>query len=543
MSTLEQQKNRCAQVVESLNANSMGVYVALTAIYFAVTVTQACIRLLWFDEFITFHVAKLNGVHAIWNALANGVDPNPPLTPTLVMLSMRFFGDSELAVRLPSILAGWIGITCLYLFLSKRVSVVYTAAGVLYFMATAAFDYSFESRSYALILAFCMCSLVAWRATIESRYPKFSAVCLALSLAAGISSNYFAVLAFLPIATGELYRDVTRRKIEWKIWAALVAGAVPLLAYYPLITHAIARFAPYAWNKPRIGVIRDSYVQMVAVNLFIALVIFAIGAFVLVRRARKNQTSVSVLPAHEVIASVMLLLYPVLGYIVAVIRAGMISPRFVLPMCYGFAIAVAVISYRAFRKNYGLTVALLAVLTISFIARESVIAYFFYNQRLAVFRVRDRLPVTGVTVVSDSLLVLPLHHYSSPQVASKIVFPVDFDAIREYKREDSPEQNLWAGRFVFPVPIVPLKEFEENFPNYLIVTTQENWLLQKLAFDGNPAIQLNVETDTKAIGGFFPLSHGEVHYFERSEALAKLPARTRTSPAPTTPPSTRTQSP
>jgi uncharacterized membrane protein len=183
-----QNQARSTRFVNAVNANPVGMLVILSAIYFAVTFTQASIRLFWFDEFITFYIAKLNSASAIWNALAQGVDPNPPLTHLLVMWSMRAFGPGEVAVRLPSILAGWTGMLCLYLFLRGRLPVLYTTIGVLFFMATAAFDYSFEGRSYALTLAFSMLSLLMWRNSVEGRHAGWSAVGLALALAGGISA-------------------------------------------------------------------------------------------------------------------------------------------------------------------------------------------------------------------------------------------------------------------------------------------------------------------------------------------------------------------
>src|SRR3569833_80645 len=92
------------------------------------------------------------------------------------------------------------------------------------------------------------------------------------ALAAGISTNYFAVLAFLPPAAGEVVRTVLRarrryrnssmqlvkrnqttrlrlmRAVDVRVWIGFALAACPLLIYRPLIAHSIAQFAPYAWN-------------------------------------------------------------------------------------------------------------------------------------------------------------------------------------------------------------------------------------------------------------------------------------------------------
>jgi hypothetical protein len=508
--------------VQVLNRNATAVLLAITGLYFLITLTQANLRLLWFDELVTFYIAKLNSLGGIWRALASGSDPNPPLSHALVMWSTRLFGDNAMAVRIPAILASWMGLVCLYAFLRKRVPVVYAAAGAFFFMATAAFDYSYEGRSYPLMLGFAMLSLLAWRWTVEGSHRYWSAALLAAALAGGISSNYFAVLAFFPIAAGELYRNIDRRKLELRVWVALAVGGLPLLFYLPLINHAINRFSPHAWNKPRIDVIADSYTEMIEYVLIPALIIFglAVLAWMRQRRTARQLLAPDPLPRHEAVAVFVNLLYPFLGYAIAVARAGMISPRFLIPMCFGFAISVSVLSYRLFSRSQTAAVVILTLFFAWVMARESFVAHAWLEQREAFERVQQHLPNARTVAVTDSLLSLPLYFYSKPEVARRLVFPVDFEAIHRYKGEDSPEQNLWAGRnFVFPLPIVPLTEFEQSTPNFLIVTTKDNWILWRYAVQGRAPRLLPILPRAGNIGGFTPLSHGEPFYFAKGQEV------------------------
>src|SRR5205807_4250987 len=133
-------------------------------------------------------------------------------------------------------------------------------------------------------------------------------------------------------------------------------------------------------------------------------------------------------------------------------------------------------------------------------AREGVVARMYYDQRLALYRVIDTLPTGSAIAVTDSLLILPLYYYAPRAIASHLYFPVDFDAIRKFKKEDSPEENLWNGRnWIFPVPIIPLNEFTASNPSYLVATPGENWLLRKLVAENRPARLLPIYTDTKDI--------------------------------------------
>ena len=518
--------SRLRRVAETINQHPAAVLVGISALYFAITGVLAHLKLLWLDEFITFYISKLGHVSAIWKALGNGADPNPPLTYVLVLLARRIFGESEFALRLPAIVASWAGIVALYVFLKRRITPLYAAAGALFFMATAAFDYSFESRSYALLLGFTALSLVAWRGSIEGSHKVLGAVALALALAADLSSNYFGVLAFFPIAAGELLRDIRLRRIEWRVWAALAAAASVLFFYLPLINKSVATFSPYAWNKVEVGAIADSYLEMVEVILWPALALLAIGVIVYFKS--KGSRGTRVMPPHESLAAFMLMLFPFLGYAIARIHGGMLSPRFVIPMCYGFAIAVVATAFRLFRGRVLPGFAVLALLFAWVVAREGVVARMYHDQRLALDRVIDTLPRASTIAVPDSLLVLPLYRYAPREIASHIVFPVDFSAIRQYKKEDSPEQNLWNGRHgIYPVPILSLQEFEATTPDYLIAATSRNWLVRELAAEGKPVQVLPIFTDSKDIQGFTPLCHGPVWFFEGSGGNSALAANAR----------------
>lgn len=448
----------------------------------------------------------------------------PPLSYLLVQVSTKLFGDGEVALRLPAILASGTGLFALFVLLRRRVPSIYAASGALVFMCTAAFDYSFESRSYALLLGFSALSLVAWRGAIEGRRRVLALVALAVVLAAGLSSNYFGVLAFFPVAAGELVRDLRRRKIEWGVWAALAAAGATLLIYLPLINKAVATFSPHAWNKVQLVAITDSYLEMVEMILWPSLSICGAGLFFLIAERKSKEPRPAILPRHEAVATFVLMLYPVIAYVIARLRGGMLSPRFVIPMCYGFAIATAVFAYRMFRKWNWAGLLFLSVLLCWFFAREGVVAKMYYDQHLALQRVIATIPPDAQTIaVPDSLLVLPLYHYAPANIRSRIVFPVDFDAIRKFKKEDSPEQNLWHGREgIYPVPIVPLSEFAARTPNYLIAGTMSNWLVFKLVADDQPLHILPIFTDTKDIQGFTPLSHGPVWFFAKG-SLPKVP--------------------
>lgn len=530
----------------------------LTLLYVAVVVVLSGFKLLWLDELITLHIARQASVGAIWNALAQGADPNPPITHILVHYSRLAFGDHELAYRLPAIAGYWVGLVTLFAYLLRRVPPPWALAGTVLSMTMAAFEYSFESRSYAILYGLAMLAMFCWSVTVDSRsrinVRNLALVGMIFALAAGISTNYFAVLAFLPIAGGELARSIRKltaspaprrallQAIDLRIWFGLALAGSTLLAYRSMIAHSIAEFAPHAWNKVSFDQVFDSYTEMVEIVLYpiLALFVFALVLYFISRQVApletENRGAVSgrwfgslllsrswqlPVPLHEGVAIFLLMAYPILGYIVASIRGGMLSPRFVIPVCFGFAIAATLIAFRLFRIQPRAATIMLCFCLAWFIARESVVAHMYSEQKQAFYRILDRIPQaqaalpSGVPIViPDPLLALTFHHYAPPSLASRIAFPVDFPAIRHFRHDDSPEENLWAGRnSLYTLPILPLADFQHSANHYLVVANDGNWLLRDLRVHHYPVHRLPIDTRAEAIGGFTPLAHGTPSFF------------------------------
>src|SRR4051812_35305951 len=188
------------------------------------------------DELFTFEVSRLASVGRIWTALSAGADNHPPLDYLLRHLSLSAFGQSELAFRLPSLLASYLCLISIFQFVVRRASVVYGLIAVLIPLSTPLFEYSYEARSYTLLAAFAAVALAAWQRRTEG--SRGAIVVLAASLAAVLWAHYYGVLVFLPIAAGEMVRTQKTRRIDLAVWAALAAGACALLPLLPMIRSA-----------------------------------------------------------------------------------------------------------------------------------------------------------------------------------------------------------------------------------------------------------------------------------------------------------------
>jgi hypothetical protein len=230
--------------------------------------------------------------------------------------------------------------------------------------------------------------------------------------------------------------------------------------------------------------------------------------------------------------------YPILGYIIASVRGGMLSPRFVIPVCFGFAIAATLVSFRLFQSLPRAASVMLAVALAWFIARESVVGSMYAQQRQAFGKILDHLPEAQAAVpagapivIPDPLLALTFQHYAPPALAARVVFPVDFPAVRTFRHDDSPEENLWAGRnFLYTLPILPLASFQHSAGTYLVVANDGNWLIEDLRAHHYPVQRLPIDSRAEDIGGFTPLAHGTPSFFIAAGDAA--PAAGLLAPAP-----------
>ena len=159
---------------------------------FGLALRLAVPRGIWLDEAISVHQAHLS-FHDLFENLQYG-DRHPPLHHIVLWLDVKAFGDSEMAVRIPSIVAGTLAIPALYLLgrelYDRRtglVAAVFGAASPLLIW------YSQEARMYAFVELFGLLAL--WTQLRAIRNPSMGNWALyILATAALLWSHYFGLL-------------------------------------------------------------------------------------------------------------------------------------------------------------------------------------------------------------------------------------------------------------------------------------------------------------------------------------------------------------
>lgn len=502
----------------------LGGLVGLAA---GIALVQSRWKLVWGDELITFYVSQAGSVRGIWRALAAGADPNPPLTHVLVMLSTRLVGANALGMRLPSILFGAMAVASAHLLLRRWVRPGFAAVGVLLFLGTRGFDYTYDARSYAPMMGLTMLGLLLWTAAKDrvGSGRVLAVAGMATALAAAVSTNYYGVLAFFPIAAGEAVAEWEKRRWRPGVWVGMLVGALPLVVYLPLIRHNIAEFGPHAWNQPRWSVVGWSYLELVE-GVFWPVAAMAAYAWWRGRGADGPGSGRAEIDRAEGAAVWVLLLYPFLGFAIAAGGAGMISTRCVVPVCCGFGLAGGVLAQRIWGGNKRAAAVLVAVMLVWVGVREGVCAGLLRAQQRNFFALRDEVAAAGgegEVLVGDSSFALPLYFYSGAGVQGRMRFPVDFEAIHRLEPDDSGEENLWAGRRgVFPFPVVEFETVRTDVGE-VVICRPGGWLAESIAARG---VAMRMEDDGRFWGDtggvFTPMAHPETRRMRVVPAGARI---------------------
>jgi uncharacterized membrane protein len=195
-------------------------------------------RSLWLDE-----ATEVNQAHMSYGAMLHNLaisDVHPPLHHTVLWLTVRVFGDGELAVRLPSLVAGTLLIPVLYRagseLYDRRAGLAAAALG-----AVAPFPvwYSEEARMYAFFMLFA--ALAVWmQARVVRRGRLADWVGYALATAALLYNQYFSVLLVATQQAAFAYLVLRGRRDLLRGWLASAAGIALLVA--PLVPFALEQF-------------------------------------------------------------------------------------------------------------------------------------------------------------------------------------------------------------------------------------------------------------------------------------------------------------
>ena len=200
----------------------------ITCVALIVRVWNLSGRSLSYDEGFSFHFSTL----PLKDILTNTQESNPPLYFSLLHIWTKLFGDSELSLRLPSVLCGILAILLIgwVARLIRGRQLAWISMGLLAIMPLSV-EHSQIARAYSLFLMLSLASygcLLRWEILKRTRWV----VAYVLTTTLMCYAHYYALFN---VIAQHLYLtwQVYRRRISFRQWMCLFVPAI--LGYLPCL--------------------------------------------------------------------------------------------------------------------------------------------------------------------------------------------------------------------------------------------------------------------------------------------------------------------
>ncbi len=456
-------------------------------------ILRMAMRPMWFDEMLTFYIARQGSVREIVQSIHG--DGNPPLIYLLAGASLRLVPNTELALRIPSMGGFMLAMVTAYLFVRRRLGVVAAVFALLALGTSPAVYFGSEARPYALLLGFTGLALVSWQAAVgaDGRGRMAALAGVAIGVAGAVSSHYYGVFHVgAPLLCGEAVRLVRRRKPDWPLYLACAAGLTMLLTLIPFarvtyqLTGVYVRQSANFWAKPELSDV-VSYFGVIGwwVPVIACAVLWAIP-----RGGEKRWG----LPIHETAAVVGLTLLVVIMMAITRVTSGYFQERYAIGSAIGAAILAP--AWLAFEAGGARRAAVCAALCVPLLVAAGAARVDFggstvVNGRRVGNSARvlvnlERVEGTEPIVVASALSYLPIWWYGSETLRARLHYLADVPyAVRQ--PAFLAELCVVAERNCVPSKADDFRQFVSSHHSFLLYCIDDprlEWTKDRLAKEG-----------------------------------------------------------
>lgn len=475
---------------------------AATLAYFALCVVASARKALWYDELFTFYVAELPDSTAILNALRGGMDNHPPISYLLGHYSMALVGHTPLGLRLPSMIAVWVGLVAVYRFAAARATPEAGACAVLFVASSVLFPYAYEARAYSLVFAGTCLTLLAWQSCLDEARRRWAPYLLFLGLSATLWTHFYAILVLAPLALGELARAFDRRRVDVPVALALVGGTCNVAPLYWFVKQTNVGFAVHFWARPGgIGSLMKTYDELFA-GLWLPVTAILIPLLIRLLWSRRPQT----LPASqggaarwELTAVLGLLAVPCVMWVLAKLITHVFQFRYAFITLIGAAVMFAwVVVSIGDRKTARLAAfALVLLLPVPLMkARDNELRGTASTKSEIAYAARLAERFDAPVVFDSDALFLSAYYHAPAATAARLYHLTDVEwELRECDHDSNARAYLGLQRY-HDVHAIDLQSFIEDHRRFVIVSRglSDAYLLQRLLAEPGGHVEL-VSTD------------------------------------------------
>jgi Dolichyl-phosphate-mannose-protein mannosyltransferase len=452
---------------------------------------------LWYDEILTLTVSSLKSPQSMMIPLRRAIDSQPPLFYMIEHFASGLVRNQEIALRLPSIVAFPCTMVCVFVSVKRRSGEVLGLVCAASLLMTDVFQYyAQEARAYSMLVACIAFALVCYQRVPAVRWT----VLLALSLVLAESLHHMAVLAMVPFGLAELAFSLRTRKIRWLVWVALVIGALPLTAFWKLLTSVKAYYGSHFYAYSPFTTIPGMYGGFLTTDskigagiVAVALVGILAGASFRIPEGSSDNGKQGQNTAERILLFGLTAL-PFIGYwlIQSVAHSGLM-PRYVLAAVVGIVVSFGYILFEAKLR----AILLFAVFVFAAVGVHELHFWRFYRSNIEVVRTHGTMTERVLwnadhgdvpIVVPDGMVLLPLIHYVSPSVSSRFVYIPQEHSADEKNWSDTVDKIFQGLKDYVPMQITNYSPFTSKYHTFLVYIEEkdpvESWLTVRLRQEG-----------------------------------------------------------
>jgi 4-amino-4-deoxy-L-arabinose transferase-like glycosyltransferase len=454
----------------------MRKFIALAGLllFYSALVAAAMHRHLWHDELYTYYMAQAPSFTELWKDL--NLDLNPPLIYLAGRASMHLFGNTALGVRLPSIVAFFVGSLCLYSLVERRLKPSYGILAVLIFWSTPAFDFATEARPYALILGFFGLAIVSWQRCIERPPRHWPVFLLAVAVSGMMISHLLAILFLIPFLLAEAFRSIRSRRIDGPVAAALlVPCSLSLLFLRTIAAYQSGNAFPHPLEAgPR--KMASYYYRTLSPEGWVLLVAFS-AALMVCLIDRRPSAAPAKYADFELAFVAGLLTMPIIVNAAMMLSHGAFFTRYSAPTLFAYPL-VLVALLAAFTQTNRLGALVMGALMALYIPVQYFVNPFLPPPSFA--QAHPELPL----VAASGLTFLEMDHEQPTETVQRLYYLTDRQYALQYAHATIFE-GLPTIKQRLPIRghVEPFRDFVRAHHRFLVIGTvdyDEDWLLRYL---------------------------------------------------------------
>jgi hypothetical protein len=466
------------------------VVAALTVLYLLV-IAIGNRRYVWFDELLTFDIARSASLPQLWDRLVR-FDCNPPATYVLSRISMAMVGPTPLGLRLPSMIEFYLGSMAVLVYVRRKAGTAFAAAAMLMVWAVGpTLYYAVEARPYALLFLSFACLLLSWDTAVKANRPLWTLAAVSLSTLGLASAHVFAPFTLFAFILAELIRFRRLRKPDYPLWAALLLPMLATLIYIPLIRlYGGVVFSFPANFNTLLLFFTDTFGPSVMA--------FVLLAVLLVPSHKPAQTAKAQFLPEETALFAWMFFVPVLLNFMLMHRHGMFYNRYCLPSQAAILVVLTIfLAHRlGFHRMAGYAAAAVLILAILKYQVWHPLRYPSPQRTGVLSSISPELPI----VIGDGRAFFEMNHREAPGLLQRFYFLKDREAALHYAHTNYFQDfeapgEMQKADFPLNANVEPYSSFVLGHHQFLLLDDPGGYVYSKLSASGASLVLLGDFSD------------------------------------------------